>query len=201
MPVLVLTINLAVAKHTVSGARVLSEMVSGSRGHLSIKAVALPPPFGQQPAVAGTTVGADESDRPALPVKVIQALPVLVEPGPQLGVRTRVVSPRNWSSGHASGITKRKPHLVSKTLLETAVAIGISSTMYRLFQQIRRPSTLGPSGLSTNSWTSLTTHRLAPSLSGFARYCDGRRPTHGRTCSSWLATRKMVTSWAGPATS
>lgn len=29
----------------------------------------------------------------------------------------------------------------------------------------------------------------------------GRRPIHGRACSSWLATRMMVASWAGPATS
>src|SRR5665647_3483619 len=57
------------------------------RGHLAVATAALPPRVRQPPPDDARAVGADEPLRPAQPVQIVQALPVLVEPRPQLRVR------------------------------------------------------------------------------------------------------------------
>jgi len=82
------------------------------RGHLAVAAAALPPRVRQPPPDDARAVGADEPLRPAQPVQVVQALPVLVEPRPQLRVRPRVVPASSMVHDHLSRVLKWRPPLV-----------------------------------------------------------------------------------------
>src|ERR1035437_9342753 len=82
------------------------------RGHLAVETAALPPRVRQPPPDDARTVGADEPLRPAQPVQIVQALPVLVEPRPQLRVRPRVVPASRMLHDHLSRVPKWRPPFV-----------------------------------------------------------------------------------------
>src|SRR5665647_1105330 len=69
----------------------LVEDRAGGRRDLPLAGAAQPPGVGQTPPREAAATRADEPVWPAKPVQVVQALPVLVEPGTQLCVGPRVV--------------------------------------------------------------------------------------------------------------
>src|SRR5665648_1078887 len=82
------------------------------RGHLAVATAALPPRVCQPPPDDARAVGADKPLRPAQPVQIVQALPVLVEPRPQLRVRPRIVPASRMLHDHLSRVPKWRPPLL-----------------------------------------------------------------------------------------
>ena len=82
------------------------------RGHLAVATAALPPRVCQPPPDDARTVGADKPLRPAQPVQIVQALPVLVERRPQLRVRPRIVPASRMLHDHLSRVPKWRPPFV-----------------------------------------------------------------------------------------
>src|SRR5208337_1134004 len=68
-------------------------------------AAALDPAVTQSPASRMTAVPANESARPAQPLKVVQAVVVSAEPGKELAGRSRVVRARDWCR-HATSLVR-----------------------------------------------------------------------------------------------
>src|SRR5664279_3067426 len=72
-------------------------------GDLPLAGATQPPGVGQPPPMAAAATGTDEPVWPADPVQVVQALPVLIEPGRQLRVGARVVPPgRRAHAGYST---------------------------------------------------------------------------------------------------